>query len=377
MKNKEIAKTTFDLDSYLNDLISYCRAAFGERLLYVGLQGSWLRGEAHEDSDIDVMLILDRFSVQDMERYREILIRIGFYERSCGFICGRDELLHWNPLEVYQLKHTTKDLIGALTDYLPPATREDEVNYVKLSLGNLYHELCHRYIHADRDKNVARFRGSCKTVFFLMQNLHYLESGRFILTKKEFKEAVSAEDRRVLELAELPDGFDFDQAFSVLFAWCQSVFPRVEKLEKSEYPIRILAEDETDAALALAWKVFTEYESPDYAPEGTEEFRNTLEDQAYLAGLRYYGAFDGEKLVGLLAIRVRQRHICFFFVDGEYHRRGIGTKLFRRLRGDFPGQKITLNSSPYGLPFYKALGFKEADSEQTVNGIRFTPMEYK
>ena len=224
----------FDLDNYLHDLISNCQAVFGDRLLYVGLQGSYLRGEAHEDSDIDVMVILDRFSVQDMDRYREILKRIGFYERSCGFICGRDELLRWNPLEVCQLRHTTKDLFGVLTDYLPPATREDEVNYVKLSLGNLYHELCHRYIHRDRERNVTAFRGACKGVFFLMQNLHYLESGRFILTKKELKTAVSVEDRRVLELAELPDGFDFDQAFSVLFTWCQRAFVRVEQLAKKE-----------------------------------------------------------------------------------------------------------------------------------------------
>ena len=367
----------FDLDSYLNNLISSCRTAFGDRLLYVGLQGSWLRGEAHEGSDIDVMVILDQFSVRDMDRYREILKKIVFYERSCGFICGRDELLRWNPLEVCQLRHTTKDLLGVLTDYLPSATREDEVNYVKLSLGNLYHELCHRYIHADRKRNIAVFRGTCKGVFFLMQNLHYLESGRFVLTKKELKEAVSEEDRRVLELAELPDGFDFDQAFSALFAWCQSVFVRLEKLAQKQYLIRPLRSDETDAALALAWKVFTEYESPDYAPEGTEEFRQTLQNEAYLAGLRYYGAFDGERLVGLLAIREQKRHICFFFVDGEYHRRGIGTKLFKRMREDFPSQSITLNSSPYGVPFYKALGFTATDSEQTVNGIRFTPMEYK
>ena len=225
---------TFDLDSYLNDLILNCRAVFGERLLYVGLQGSYLRGEAHEDSDIDVMLILDQFSVQDMDRYREILKRIGFYERSCGFICGRDELLRWNPLEVCQLCHTTKDLYGTLADYLPSATWEDEVSYVKLSLGNLYHELCHRYIHADRERNIAAFRGTCKGVFFLMQNLHYLESGCFILTKGDLKKAVSEEDRRVLELAELPDGFDFDRAFSVLFAWCQSVFLRAEQLAKKE-----------------------------------------------------------------------------------------------------------------------------------------------
>ena len=220
----------FDLDRYLNALILSCRAAFGERLLYVGLQGSYLRGEAHENSDIDVMVILERFSVQDMDRYREILKTIGSYERSCGFICGRDELLRWNPLEVCQLRHTTKDLYGTLADYLTSATWEDEINDVKLSLGNLYHVLCHRYIHADRERNLAAFRGTCKGVFFLMQNLHYLECGRFVLTKKELKEAVSEEDRRVLELAELPDGFDFDQEFSVLFAWCQRVFARVDHL---------------------------------------------------------------------------------------------------------------------------------------------------
>lgn len=220
----------FDVVSYLDDLIRHCQAAFGERLLYVGLQGSYLRGEAREDSDIDVMVILDGFSVADMDAYRAILQRIGAYERSCGFICGREEMLRWNPLEVCQLRHTTKDLLGTLADCLPPATRADELNYVKLSLGNLYHELCHRYIHRDRGRNIAAFRGTGKGLFFLIQNLHYLETDRFILTKKELKKAVSAEDRRVLELAELPDGFDFDQAFELLFAWCQRAFSRMDRL---------------------------------------------------------------------------------------------------------------------------------------------------
>ena len=147
--------TMFDLERYLAELILNCRSAFGERLLYMGLQGSWLRGEAHENSDIDVMVILDGFSVRDMDTYREILKEIGFYERSCGFICGKAEMKRWNPLEVCQLRHTTKDLVGVLTDYLPPATREDEINYVNLSLGNLYHELCHRYIHAEPDPESA------------------------------------------------------------------------------------------------------------------------------------------------------------------------------------------------------------------------------
>ena len=136
----------------------------------------------------------------------------------------------WNPLEVCQLRHTTKDLVGVLTDYLPLATQEDEINYVKLSLGNLYHELCHRYIHADRDKNTAKFRGTCKSLFYLIQNLHFLESGHFILSKTDLKEAAAEEDRIILELADLPDGYDFDQAFTSLFAWCQRAFARIEHL---------------------------------------------------------------------------------------------------------------------------------------------------
>ena len=220
----------FDLDKYLADLILNCRSAFGERLLYMGLQGSWLRGETHENSDIDIMVILDGFSVRDMDTYRGVLKGIGFYEKSCGFICGKDEMKRWNPLEVCQLRRTTKDLVGVLTDYLPPATREDEINYVNLSLGNLYHELCHRYIHADRDENAAKFRGTCKNVFYLIQNLHFLESGRFILNRKDLNEAVTEKDRIVLEMAELPDVNDFDQAFSFLFAWCQNAFARIEHL---------------------------------------------------------------------------------------------------------------------------------------------------
>ena len=141
------------------------------------------------------------------------------------------------------------------------------------------------------------------------------------------------------------------------------------------FTVRPLAENEVPAALALAWRVFSEYESPIYSAEGTEEFRKTLHDEAYLAGLAYYGAFDGEKLIGEIAIRPARMHICFFFVDGGYHRLGVGTRMFRRLQCDFLTGTITLNSSPYGLPFYHKLGFTDTGEEQTVNGIRFTPMQ--
>ena len=120
----------FDIDDYLQKLIVKCKNAFGDRFLYAGLQGSYMRGEATDKSDIDVMIILENFSVSDMDAYRQILMKIGDYEKSCGFICGKDEITRWNPLEMCQLHHTTKDLFGRLKDYLPPEAREDEINYI-------------------------------------------------------------------------------------------------------------------------------------------------------------------------------------------------------------------------------------------------------
>ena len=170
--------------------------------------------------------------------------------------------------------------------------------------------------------------------------------------------------------------YRFDGATGDAESFCE-VLKNVMRDSVTPFSIRRLSQDERQTALDLAWAVFSEYESPDYSAEGTEEFRKCLHDEGYLSGLHYYGTFDGEKLIGEIAIRPDRKHICFFFVDGRYHRRGIGTRMFRRLLEDYPGETITLNSSPYGLPFYKAIGFVPTDEEKTVNGIRFTPMKYE
>ena len=217
----------FNIDNYMENLISRCKEAFGNRLVYVGQQGSYLRGEATENSDIDVMIVLDGFSVEDMKTYRDILKEIGWFEKSCGFICGKNDLANWNPLEVLQLKYTTKDLLGKLEKLLPPATRQDEINYVKISLGNFYHEICHRYIHAGDEKSRNNLRASSKQLYFVIQNLHYLESGDFILKKSDLKVAVSEQDCEMLCIPELSDDYDFEKTYAAVIDWCQKTLGKV------------------------------------------------------------------------------------------------------------------------------------------------------
>lgn len=212
-----------DIDAYLRCIIGLLQDAFGTRLLYVGLQGSYLRGEAHENSDIDVMVVLDRLTVEDMMRYRTVIASAGQQDRACGFICGREELAHWNPCEICHLLHTTHDCYGELAPLVPSYTQEDVRTFVKLSVGNLYHMLCHTYVHAGDAACAQLLPDAWKQVFFILQNVTFLKNGRFYQNRRELLTALSGADCEVLQKAMEPSGAEepFEARFQQLFDWCQ------------------------------------------------------------------------------------------------------------------------------------------------------------
>lgn len=138
---------------------------------------------------------------------------------------------------------------------------------------------------------------------------------------------------------------------------------------------RKMKSDERELAIELVWNVFMEYEAPEYSAQGIEEFRKSIHDSQYLDMLRWYGAFMDQKLAGVIATRNGGSHIALFFVDGRYQGQGIGKHLLEMAVSDSSAGRITVNSSPYAVPVYHRLGFSDTGAEQTVNGIRFTPME--
>ena len=59
-----------EIENWMKQYCGAVRAAFGDRVRYIGLQGSRGRGEAGPDSDIDVVCILDTCALRDLETYR-------------------------------------------------------------------------------------------------------------------------------------------------------------------------------------------------------------------------------------------------------------------------------------------------------------------
>lgn len=76
--------------------------------------------------------------------------------------------------------------------------------------------------------------------------------------------------------------------------------------------IRELIDDDIEKALELTWTVFNKFEAPDYSMDGIKEFYRSIHDQQFLNSLRFYGAFEGNNIVGTIATCDNGNHIALF-----------------------------------------------------------------
>lgn len=148
---------------------------------------------------------------------------------------------------------------------------------------------------------------------------------------------------------------------------------------------RKLESENIPAALELAWRVFMEFEAPDYPSLGIESFRAYLDEQMVDGYTRkrpllFWGCYHGGGIVGMLALRP-PGHISLLFVDPVYQKRGIAKRLFNLARNHCKSigftNKMTAHASPYALKVYQRLGFTASGPEQLEDGLRFIPMEYQ
>lgn len=148
--------------------------------------------------------------------------------------------------------------------------------------------------------------------------------------------------------------------------------------------IKELHKEDIKKALTLVWSVFEEFEVPDYSEQGVKCFQEFINYESIIekftrGEIVLWGNFMNNDLVGVIAIRDKN-HICMLFVSKDFHRQGIARNLFETILAacckDDDIDSITVNSSPYAVEIYQRLGFVSTDVEQTLNGIRFTPMRY-
>ena len=71
---------------WMQNFLQALNETFANRVWFVGLQGSYGRGEATETSDIDVVVILNELTDIDIQTYDTMLDKLPHRELICGFL---------------------------------------------------------------------------------------------------------------------------------------------------------------------------------------------------------------------------------------------------------------------------------------------------
>ena len=107
-----------DITVWMQNFLQTLNENFRDRVWFVGLQGSYGRGEATETSDIDVVVILDELSAMDIQSYNNMLDAISHRELICGFLSGKKEIMNWEPSDLFQFCNDTTPIRGSLDEVI-------------------------------------------------------------------------------------------------------------------------------------------------------------------------------------------------------------------------------------------------------------------
>ncbi len=216
-----------DMSSFMNLFLQGLENAFSDRVWFVGLQGSYGRGEATENSDIDVVVILDELTTDDIQAYNTFLDTLPNRELVCGFLSGKKEILNWDPADLFQFYYDTTPLIGSLDELLPMLDEAAIRSAIKAGVCNIYHTCVHNMLY---EKSEEILQGLYKSASFTVQAIAFLQTGRYIKHQKLLLDVVSEEEQKIVStFLALKNGaeVDFIPMSEVLFAWSAAWIEKV------------------------------------------------------------------------------------------------------------------------------------------------------
>ena len=212
-----------DIKLWMKRFTELLKETFGERIYFVGLQGSYGRGEATETSDIDAVVILDKLTADDIKKYNDMIDTLPKRELICGFLSGKDELINWEPSDLFQFYYDTTPILGTLDELLTKIDNVAVDRAIKIGACNIYHGCIHNMLF---EKSEDIVRGLYKSASFVIQAIVFKNTGKYIKYQEELLEAVGNEEKEILnDFIALKNGaaVEFDTMSERLFNWARKL----------------------------------------------------------------------------------------------------------------------------------------------------------
>ena len=212
-----------DITTWMQNFLQTLNETFRERVWFVGLQGSYGRGEATETSDIDIVVILNELSALDIQIYNTMLDTLSNRELICGFLSGKDDIMNWEPSDLFQFCYDTTPIKGSL-DEVMAVVDENAVNRaIKIGVCNIFHGCVHNMLH---EKSEDILRGLYKSASFVVQAIVFKQTGNYIKHQEELLTVATPNEQAIINtFLSLKKGstVDFIPMSDALFVWAKQL----------------------------------------------------------------------------------------------------------------------------------------------------------
>ncbi|MCI8435705.1 MAG: nucleotidyltransferase domain-containing protein [Clostridia bacterium] len=210
-----------DIETWIKAFTEKVEQTFLNRVWFIGLQGSYGRGEATDTSDIDVVVILDELRMNDLKTYRDMLDTLQNRQLICGFISGKDELLHWETSDLFQFYYDTTPIKGTLDTLLEKIDRQAVKRAIRIGACNIYHACVHNFVHEKSDEIL---RSLYKSAVFVLQAIWFYETGKYIQSKAELQKTIDPPSAVLTTACALKNGatVQFDKMSELLLNWSKA-----------------------------------------------------------------------------------------------------------------------------------------------------------
>lgn len=216
-----------DITMWVEKFSISVQEAFPDRVWFIGLQGSYGREEATDSSDIDMVVILDKLSAEDIRRYDALINTLPNRELICGFLSGKDELMNWEASDLFQFYHDTRPVKGSLDDLLPQIEENDINRAIKSGVCNIYHACVHNLLY---EKNENILKELYKSASFVVQAIWYKQSGEYVRHQQDLLDKVHDEEKTIISaFVHIKNGgkIDFELLSNTLFEWSKCWINRI------------------------------------------------------------------------------------------------------------------------------------------------------
>ena len=211
-----------DIDTWMNDLIGQLKTEFKEKLVLVGLQGSRARGEQREDSDIDIVVVIEDLNADNLALYRSIVQKMPHAELACGFVGSPDVLAAWPRHDVFNLVNDTDIRYGSFDFMDTEFTAEDAKLAADACASEIYHALCHTAVF--EPNMLPDLLQSClKSVFFGIRAKHFAQTGEFVNSRAQLLNLANDDEKKLLQAYNGDAQMDDQELANRLLRWSSSM----------------------------------------------------------------------------------------------------------------------------------------------------------